>query len=112
MLLTQGRQSAKLLCPWDFPGKTTAVGCHFLLQGIFLTQGSNLYLLLGSRILYCWAIREASLNNLSLLFQPTPALLPHVGFRLQLGPWQEKRTQALGGQGTNLGSATKRWVQP
>ena len=24
-----------------FPGKNTAVGCHFLLQGIFLTQGSN-----------------------------------------------------------------------
>ena len=25
----------------DFPGKSTGVGCHFLLQGIFLTQGSN-----------------------------------------------------------------------
>ena len=30
-----------LLCPWDFLGKSTGVGCHFLLQGIFLTQGSN-----------------------------------------------------------------------
>ena len=29
------------VCPWDFPGKNTAVGSHFLLQGIFLTQGSN-----------------------------------------------------------------------
>ena len=29
------------ICPWDFPGKNTGVGCHFLLQGIFLTQGSN-----------------------------------------------------------------------
>ena len=27
--------------PWDFPGKSTGVGCHFLLQGIFLTQGLN-----------------------------------------------------------------------
>ena len=27
--------------PWDSPGKNTRVGCHFLLQGIFLTQGSN-----------------------------------------------------------------------
>ena len=26
---------------WDFPGKNTGVGCHFLLQGIFPTQGSN-----------------------------------------------------------------------
>ena len=32
-------QSIRLLCPWDFPGKNTAVGCHFLLQGIFHTQG-------------------------------------------------------------------------
>ena len=31
----------KLLLPWDFPGKGTGVGCHFLLQGIFPTQGSN-----------------------------------------------------------------------
>ena len=23
----------RLLCPWDFPGKSTGVGCHFLLQG-------------------------------------------------------------------------------
>ena len=28
-------------CPWDFPGKNTGAGCHFLLQGIFQTQGSN-----------------------------------------------------------------------
>ena len=27
----------------DSPGKKTGVGCHALLQGIFLTQGSNLY---------------------------------------------------------------------
>ena len=29
----------------DSPGKNTGVGCHFLLQGIFLTQGSNLNLM-------------------------------------------------------------------
>ena len=28
-------------CPWDFTGKNTGVGCHFLLQGIFPTQGLN-----------------------------------------------------------------------
>ena len=31
-----------LLCPWDFPGKNTGVGCHFLHHRIFSTQGSNL----------------------------------------------------------------------
>ena len=25
-------------CLWDFPGKNTGVGCHFLFQGIFLTR--------------------------------------------------------------------------
>ena len=32
-------------CPWDFPGGNTGVSCHFLLQGIFPTLGSNLSLL-------------------------------------------------------------------
>ena len=31
-----------LFCPWDFPVKNTGLGCHFLLQEIFLTQGLNL----------------------------------------------------------------------
>ena len=35
----------RILCPWDFPGKNTGVGCHFLLQGIFPTEVSNLWLL-------------------------------------------------------------------
>ena len=30
---------------WDSPGKNTGVGCHFLLQGIFLTQGLSSHLL-------------------------------------------------------------------
>ena len=38
-------QPARLLCPWDSPGKNTGVGCHFLLQRIFPTQGRNLHLL-------------------------------------------------------------------
>ena len=38
-------QPARLLCPWDSPGRNTGVSCHALLQGIFLTQGSNLCLL-------------------------------------------------------------------
>ena len=36
-----GLEPAKLFCPWDSLGKNTEVGCHFLLQGIFLTQGLN-----------------------------------------------------------------------
>ena len=46
---------------WNFPGKNNGLGCHFLLQGIFPTQGSNpcpLHLLYWRRTLYHWATRE------------------------------------------------------
>ena len=38
---THGLQPARLPCPWNSPGKTVAVGCQALVQGIFLSQGSN-----------------------------------------------------------------------
>ena len=44
-LQPHGLKPTKLLCPWDSPGKNTGVGCHFLFQGIFLTQGLNPHLL-------------------------------------------------------------------
>jgi len=43
---SHGLEPTRLLCPQDFPGKSTGVGFHALFQGIFLTQGSNLTLLL------------------------------------------------------------------
>ena len=52
-LCTVARQ---LLCPWDFPGKHAGVGGHFLLQGIFQTEGLNSHLLrwqVGSLPLSC-----------------------------------------------------------
>ena len=55
-------QPARLLCPWDSPGKNTGVGCHVLLQKIFLTLELNPHLLqlLNCRwSLYCWATGEA-----------------------------------------------------
>ena len=42
----------RLLHPWDFPGKSTGVDCHFLLQGIFPTQGSKPGLLHCRQMLY------------------------------------------------------------
>ena len=44
-LQPHGQQLARLLCSRDSPGKNTGRGSHALLQGIFLTQGSNLSLL-------------------------------------------------------------------
>ena len=40
-----GLYPARLFCSWSFPGKNIGVGCHFLLQGTFLIQESNLHLL-------------------------------------------------------------------
>ena len=44
-VMSDSLQPARFLCPWDSPGKTIGVGCHFLLQGIFLIQGLNQCLL-------------------------------------------------------------------
>ena len=66
-LFSATKSCPTLLCwtPWAvphqaplsmwFPNKNTGVCCHFLLQGIFLTQGLNLCLLLCRRILYHWS---------------------------------------------------------
>ena len=40
-LRPHGLQPARLLCPWDSPGKSTGVGGHSLLQGTVLMQGSK-----------------------------------------------------------------------
>ena len=58
-LWPHGLLPARLLCPWDFPGKNTGVSCHFLLQGIFPTQGLNLHLIHWQVDTYHWATREA-----------------------------------------------------
>ena len=47
-----GLYPTRLLCPWDFPGKNTGVGFHFLLQWTFLTRELNWGLLHRRRILY------------------------------------------------------------
>ena len=50
-------EPASFLCPWDSPGKNTAVGCRFLFQGIFPTQEWKLRLL-------CWQADSLPLSNL------------------------------------------------
>ena len=59
------------LHPWDFPGKSTGVGCHFLLQRIFLTQGSN------PGLPHC----RQTLYRLSHQESPCCTLNPHNLFR-------------------------------
>ena len=56
-LRPHGLDPARLLCPRDCPGKNIGVGCHFLLQGIFQTQGSN------PRLLH-WQVDSLPLSHL------------------------------------------------
>ena len=51
-LWSHGLWRARLLYPWNFPGRSTGVGCHFFFQGIFMTQGSNPSLLHCGKMLY------------------------------------------------------------
>ena len=51
-LWPHGLWPTRLHCPWSLPGKSTGVGCHFLLQGIFQTQGSNLGILHCRQMVY------------------------------------------------------------
>ena len=67
-----GLWSARCLCPWDFPSKNTGMGCHFLLQGVFPTPGSNPRLLHCRWILYHWTTRECSIKP---IISTTPCLL-------------------------------------
>ena len=61
-LRLHGLWPTRLLCPWNFPGKNTGVGCHFLLQGIFPTQGLNWCLL-------HWQVDSLPLSHLGSLVQ-------------------------------------------
>ena len=81
-------QPARLLCPWDFPGKNAGVFCHFLLQGLFSIQESNpclLCLLHGRQILYHWATWES------------PAILNRVYLKVKVptsaGSWKKLEFQ-------------------
>ena len=72
---------------WDFPGKDTGVGCHFLLQGIFPTQGSNLGLLHCRQILYCPSHQGTCYERMRLInrliwgksYSSSPSLLVYMG---------------------------------
>ena len=63
----------RLLCPWDFPGEKTEVGCHILLHGLFPTHGLNpclLYIFHG----YVNSLSLRHLGNLSEFTQFCPTL--------------------------------------
>ena len=77
-----GPQPTRLLCLWDSPGKNTGVGCHFLLQEIFLTQGLNLILCLSHWQAESSPLAPPGKPGENVYLQPLPA---ETGFRSSLG---------------------------
>ena len=76
--------------PWDSPGRNTGVDSHFLLKGIFSTQGSNLGLPHCRQILYCLSHQEKakvkSLSHVQLFATPWTVayqVSPSMGFSRQ-----------------------------
>ena len=88
-LWPHGLQPTRLLCPWDFPGKNTRVGCDFLLQGTFLTLVSNTCFL-------HWQEDSLPLSHLGCLVHVYVYVLSHSS-RVQLfvTPWTIARQAPL-----------------
>ena len=98
-LQTGGLYLSILLCCWDFPGKNTGVGCHFLLQAIFPTVGLNPHLLCllhwqaGSlplvplgKLIYARKVKVKTLSRVRLFATPWTVAYqapPSMGFSSQ-----------------------------
>ena len=107
----KSRQSCLILCnPMDCslpgfsvhgnsPGNNTGVGCHFLLQGIFLTQESDLSLL----CLLHWQVGSFPLAS------PGKPKLSLVGVFLNHGVWQ---TRKIGDKGLTHARLSKQQLEP
>ena len=93
-LWLHGLNPARLLCPWDSPGKNIGVGCHFLLQGIFPIQGMNPGLPCCRQIFYC------------MRHQGSPGIRLKFTLHIQVG-WFAFLKQLLSQQG--LGSLGLSW---
>ena len=89
-LWPNGLQPTRFFCLWDFPGKDTGVVFHFLLQGIFPTQGLNLGLLCCRQILHRLSYQGLilacySFNLKNFLIES----LKYVHRQSYVTPWQQ-----------------------
>ena len=72
--------------PTDFPGKNTGVCCHFPLQGILLTQGSN-----SSLCLLHWQAISLTLAPPGKPLEVMQIILAVEGLLFLLLPWKTSR---------------------
>ena len=88
----------RLLSPWNSPGKNTGVGCHFLLQGIFPTQGFNPWLL----CLLHWQV-----DSLPLV----PPEKPWMLLNIRLWPGQHPHSMNYSTPNISDAKTEKSWVR-
>ena len=89
---SHGLKPTRLLCSWNSLGKKTGVGCHFLLQGIFLTQGSKTHFL---NLLY-WQADSFTTEPLgSLKRKDRMVKNTSIGKRQDTAPSYRKITQGV-----------------
>ena len=97
LLWLHGLQPTRLFCSWNFPGKNIPVGTHFLLQGIFLTQGSNSCLLQSGRFFCLRYYIKRDIENQRVIISKESNM---VGCMTQvLGPGALGRTRGIGWRG-------------
>ena len=82
----RGLKPARLLCPWNSPGKNTGVGCHALLQGISPTQGLKPDVPYCRQILYSLSHQGRLYILLVLLFSTTDNNLYRARLSISLAP--------------------------
>ena len=121
-----GLQPARLLCPLDYPGKNTGVGCHYLLQGVFLTQESNPGFLQCKQILHhlsyqgveieWWKTDSDSLHSerLVLILLSSVRLENHLTMTviciLQPKKWEQVRLSNLTKEMQLIGGKARVWT--
>ena len=95
LFATPWTEASRLLCPWNSPGNNTGVLYHFLPQGIFPTQDSNLCLLQ-------WQVDSLSLRHLGNTDLKTDVYkMPNISVqslsrvRLFVTPWTAPRWSTL-----------------
>ena len=93
LLRPHGLGPSRLLCPQNPPGKNTGVGCHSLLQGIFLALGLNPGLPHCMQILYPLS-HQGNLKKESPTFPKRPSL-PQTLSSVMRACWGGFRTQHL-----------------
>ena len=79
-LRPHGLGLARFFCPWDSPGKNNGVGCHFLLQGNFLSQGLSLCLLslLHWQRDYLPLVSPTTVSVFLLKYSIVQKIFPHI----------------------------------